>query len=265
MPTEYELWLATLRDLADRNLAVGLTPVPVSKAVDATLPETLRAKDSDPTYRARLLGLRRDESLVVQMPAGETAKQGFIAGMMVQVVAVGPRQRLVGRCTVGGQAELRLNGAVAVSALHLSKASEVYSAQRRNQFRADTRGEGVTVTLFDPLKPDAQAQIDAQTLDISGGGAKLAVRRVAGDAVDLLREGVYGCKITLPDSPQPLFTQAHLVHIDRSRDGTFYLGLRFDFEGERQKQRIQDRIHRFAAAIERKQLQSQRGRRSARG
>lgn len=259
--------MATLRELAERNLAVQVTPIALTESQELSEDEISAIEDSGAGCRTRLLGVRSDESLVVQLPEDSGSEQEFEAGSEVLVIAVGARLRLAGRCRVLGQAGLRLNEAVTVPVAHLSKANQVRSAQRRSHFRVNTRDADLSATLFDPcaMKADgtitSAAQMDTQVLDISGGGMKLAARQVAGDAVDLLKEGRFGCHICLPEMNQPLMVYAHLVHVDRSRDGTFYLGLKFDFEGDRQQQRIEDQILRFINNLQRQQLVGQRGRR----
>ena len=265
----HDRWLEMLRELADRNGSVELTPIDDSGEGDqagATAAPTggpdqtaTQAPPQTHTCRARLLEVGRDQKLLVEMPPRPGAAQALRRAAAVHVLVMNHGQRWTGRSPVLGTQRYQLNERNHVLALQLGGTTDVRSAQRRRFYRANTAAiemPNVLLAAVDDQLAKEIGPLEARMLNISGGG--LGLRLEGREVRQVLTGQVYCCRFQLPGDQEGMVVNARIVHAEPTRDRALYLGMSFEFADDAHRQRVQDRIIRFTTRLEREQLQRQR-------
>ncbi|MEM9251746.1 MAG: PilZ domain-containing protein [Planctomycetota bacterium] len=220
----------------------------------------------DPPVRVRVFG------------PGETAKAGAI-GVTIEVPSI--RGRVLGRgktltlvvargayryegaCQIVDRGSVPLSGGQPLRTLVLRGPGVVESVQRRAWYRLNTTLIIDEPAWLTPLPGDggdprfANELIEAEVIDVSGGGAKLRVR-----TTPELRRRIAGCeryamRLTLPDRDTPAVGDARVTHVGEPRDGWTDLGM--EFVGDYGAQApIGDRVEAFVEWAERCKILEQR-------
>lgn len=248
-------WYQSLRHLAYRN-----EPIEVMALNDPDA-ETEDPTDNPDKCRTRLLAVKDDESLVVALPVAADKAWDLRQAAAMDVLTINAGQRWIGRCRVLGPVSYQLNEGTKIPALRLGPADHIRSAQRRSFFRAQTTANDigpVRLELAEPSDEETLEPIEAQALNLSGGGIGLLITPSPSINEMLSAARRYLCRLLLPDTTEPLAIQATLVHTENTSDRGLYLGLAFHFDSDIEQRQIQDQLVRFTTELERQRLQRMR-------
>jgi hypothetical protein len=251
-----QAWQASLEKIEQRN-----------GSIEVSAPADADGNPREPVFRTRLL-LLDDEGLLIERPGGLDANRLFKPGVMVTVLFVEGDNRFEGDARVQRNAHYQLNRQTTVQAVRLSPLADVRSAQRRSHFRVSTVGSRFEPVVLKPSDDDHAGRtgderpgdppppFEATMLNISGGGLGVETPQFVGKSVERVER--YACLITLPTLRRPLVIHCRVKHRHRRDDGTYYLGLAFEFEDDYEQEACVDQVCHFTAWVQRQQLQRRR-------
>lgn len=250
-------WEETLKELNQRDGALELSGLSHDPA-----------QGVPPVFRVRLLAFGPG-GLIVDRPGHAEEAHYFQPQAVVRLLAVIGQNRWELITTVDSRVKFRMNETTVVPALKLAPPHEVQSVQRREYFRVSTAGVELPGVHLKPLlgaidpafvgPSPAVPPFKARLLNIGGGG--LGAECPQGPSKLIHYASRFNCTLDLPSLSKPLVVPATLVHLAPQPQGTCYLGLRFDPQGQVQANQCTDQVCQFTTWLQRQQLQRLREKR----
>lgn len=233
-----------------------------------------------PAYRARVLWVDDDASMGVERPPFLGVNRALRVGRPVQVRLTEDGTRLRAESRIAEVRAHQLNARTELIALALDPPTDIRSDQRRAFYRVSTQGlefapiefapvlEGTkrAMTAEQPLSDDdadaAAAMncraVEGTLMNISGGGLGVSVPATRELLDTLPPSRCYTAELRLPDGQPPLPLTLRLVHVQMHQAGRVYFGMRLEEPDPARREKIEERLVRFATDIERRQLRRQR-------
>jgi len=233
------------------------------------------ADELAPVYRCRLLAFD-DDGLVIERPTAPLAGRYFRRDGHLTILAANTAQRWQCLASVIRRVKFPLNDRVRVDALELTAPKDVQSAQRRAYFRVSVTERDLQPALLMPIDEDgaggqgAAADDDradprepaanprrsrafkAELRSLGGGGLGVTASRDVLADVEYMNR--YRCRFSLPTDEAPVEIGVQLVHIQPHSEDLVYLALRFEAEDAQRQQQFANKICRFTAWQQRRQL-----------